>query len=113
MKAKIKINGKEITIENIKKVSAIGKFTGLMFRKNSQALMFKFSRGRQAIHSLFCYPFIAIWTLEGKVVEYQIVSPWKLSIRPKKDFDTLLEVPLNEKYKHLLEFFVDKNEKEE
>jgi len=111
MRAKIKINGREITVEDIKKVSAVGKFTGLMFRKHSPALLFKFSKGRKAIHSLFCYPFVAIWILEGKVVEYKIVDSWKFSITPEKDFDTLLEVPLNEKYIHLLDFFVDKNEK--
>ena len=110
MRAKIKINGKEIVIENIKKVSAVGKFTGLMFRKNSQALLFKFSEGRKAIHSLFCHPFVAVWILEGKVVEYKIIDSWKFSIIPEKDFDTLLEVPLNDKYKHLLDFFVDKNQ---
>jgi len=110
MRAKIKINGKEIVIENIKKVSAVGKFTGLMFRKNSQALLFKFSEGRKAIHSLFCHPFVAVWILEGKVVEYKIIDSWKFSIKPEKDFDTLLEVPLNDKYKHLLDFFVDKNQ---
>ncbi|MFH1710760.1 MAG: hypothetical protein ABH840_00445 [Nanoarchaeota archaeon] len=113
MNAKIKINGKEILIENIKKVSAVGKFTGLMFRKNSKALLFRFSKGRRAIHSLFCFPFIAIWILEGKVVGYKIVSSWKFSITPERDFDTLLEVPLNDKYKHLLEFFVDKTGEKE
>ncbi|MBU3912636.1 MAG: hypothetical protein KKB21_05200 [Nanoarchaeota archaeon] len=108
MKAKIKINGKIAEVENLKKVSWLGKFTGLMFRKNSQALMFKFARGRNAIHSLFCFPFIAVWFLDGRVVDYKIVEPWKLSLAPESEFDTLIEIPINESYKHLVDFFVDK-----
>ena len=106
MKARIKIDGKLVEIEDIKKVSGIGNITGLMFRKNSPALLFEIKN--RAIHSFFCPRFIAVWIFEGKVVEYKIVEPWKLSILPEKDFDKLIEIPINSKYQHLLEFFVDK-----
>jgi len=108
MRAKIKINNREILVEDIKRVSWLGKFTGLMFRKNSPALLFEVKN--RGIHSLFCKPFIAVWLLEGKVQEYRIIDSWKWFIAPEKEFDRLLEIPLNEKYQHLLEFFVDKPE---
>ncbi len=108
MKAKIRINDLEIVIDGLKKVSGIGKYTGLMFRKNSPALLFEFGSGRMAIHSFFCRPFIAVWISKGKVVEYKIVRGWRPFIAPKRDFDRLIEIPLNEKYSHLLEFFEDK-----
>ncbi len=113
MKAKIKIDGKQIEIEDIKKVSGLGKFSGLMFRKNSPALLFEFGRGRQAIHSLFCEPFIAVWILEGKVVEYRIIDKWLLSIAPSSEFDKLIVIPLNNKYNHLIENFAGKQEADE
>ena len=105
MKAVIKIGDKKVEIENIKKVSGFGKITGLMFKKNSQALLFEFNKGKEPIHSLFCYPFIAVWILDGKVQEFKIVNSWKFYISPKKEFDKLIEIPLNSKYSHLLEYF--------
>ncbi len=109
MKAKIRINGHEILIEDIERVSWIGKYSGLMFKKNSPALLFNFSKPcRKTIHSFFCRPFIAVWLLEGKVQEYRIINKWKFYIAPEKEFDKLLEIPLNEKYVYLKELFVDK-----
>lgn len=109
MKAKLRINGREILIEDMKRVSWLGKFIGLMFRRNSPALLFEFAKGRRGIHSFFCRPFIAVWLLNGKVQEYRIISSWKSFIVPEKEFDKLIEIPLNSKYGHLKEFFVDKN----
>lgn len=106
MRAKLKINGKEIVIEDVKKVSWLGKYSGLMFRKNSSALLFEFSNPcRKGIHSFFCNPFIAVWLDNGKIIEYKIISEWKARIIPEKDFDMLIEIPLNEKYGHLAEYF--------
>lgn len=109
MKAKIKINGKEVVVDDVKRVFWIGKYSGLMFRKNSPALLFEFSKPcRQGIHSFFCKPFIAVWFLGGKVLEYKIIDSWQGYIAPEKEFDKLLEIPLNNRYMHLLELFVDK-----
>jgi uncharacterized membrane protein (UPF0127 family) len=105
MKAKLKVNGKEIVIEGIAKADGIKKYTGLMFRKNSPALFFDFSRKKEAIHSFFCFPFIAIWLHNGKIAEYGIIKPWQARVIPDVEFDTLIEVPLNRKYIHLLQYF--------
>lgn len=110
MKAKIKINGKYVEIENIKRADGIRKYTGLMFRKNSPALLFELGKGRKAIHSFFCMPFIAVWILENKVQEYKIVDKWDFYIAPEKEFDKLIEIPLNDRYSHLIENFVVKKE---
>ncbi len=111
MKAKIKISGKEVLVEDIKRVSWLGKYFGLMFRKNSQALLFDFSKPcRRGIHSFFCNPFIAVWFLGGKVQEYKVIDSWHWYIAPEKEFDKLLEIPLTERYMRLLELFVDKLE---
>lgn len=56
---KIKIKGKEI---DVKEVKGFGKVSGLMFRKKSKPLLFKFKRPtRIPIHSFFCKPFHAVW----------------------------------------------------
>ena len=40
----------------------LGKFLGLMFKKNSQPLLFVFDKTKTlSIHSLFCKPFLAVW----------------------------------------------------
>jgi uncharacterized membrane protein (UPF0127 family) len=71
---------------------------GLMFRKKGfkTPLLFVFdSASRRAIHSFFCRKFLAVWLLNGKIIDKKIVEPWKLSVTPKEKFDTLLEIPLN------------------
>jgi len=107
MKAKINYKGKGIIID-LKKVSEIGKFTGLMFKsKDSQALLFEFKKSRQPIHSLFCPVFLAIWLIEGKIVDFQLVKPWRLSVKPEKEFDKLIEMPFNNKYSSIINVFLD------
>jgi|ETNmetMinimDraft_2_1059921.scaffolds.fasta_scaffold32482_2 uncharacterized membrane protein (UPF0127 family) len=72
----------------------ISKARGLIFQKNPKALMFIFtSKTQQSIHSFFCKPFVAIWFYKGKVVDKQHVDPWRFSVKPKKKFDRLLEIP--------------------
>jgi len=106
MKAKLFFNGKEIFIDGIKKVDEFGKISGLMFRKNSSALLFEFPTGRTEIHSFFCRRFLAIWILDGKIVEYRIVKPWRISVKPKSDFDKLIEVPITPRYDDIIKIFV-------
>lgn len=110
MKAKLKFKGKDVVIDNIKKVSSIGKLTGLMFRKNSPALLFEFgSPGNYSIHSYFCQPFLAIWLNQGKIVEYKLVAPNSI-IKPKNEFTQLIEIPFNDRYKEIFNFFFDTSE---
>jgi uncharacterized membrane protein (UPF0127 family) len=109
MKAKLAFGRKQVTIEDIKKVSSIGKYTGLMFKpKETRALLFSFGKGRKAIHSCFCKPFLAVWLLEGKIVDHQLITPFRLSITPISDYDTLIEIPFNNKYSHVVNFFIER-----
>lgn len=104
MRAKIKVKGKEIVIDNITRASGIKKYTGLMFKpQETNALLFELGRGRKAIHSLFCPNFLAVWLLEGKIQETRIIEPWKFSIKPEKEFDKLLEIPVNSNYLKVIE----------
>ena len=108
MKAKFKLNGKEIVIDNIRKVSGLGKLAGLMFKnKETDALLFSFNKpGKYSIHSYFCQPFLAIWLNNGKIVEHKLVAPNKV-IKPENEFDSLIEIPFNDRYKQVFNFFVD------
>jgi hypothetical protein len=105
MKAKLKYKGKEIEIPDVEKVSGIGKYTGLMLKKEN-ALLFEFEKGRKAIHSLFCPDFLAIWLDGSRIVDYQIITSAKLKIIPQENFNKLLEIPLNNKYSSVVEFFL-------
>ena len=70
------------------------KVRGLMFRRGSKPLLFIFKKPTtMAIHSFFCKKFLAVWILDGKVVDVKIVKPWRVGIAPKKEFDKLLEIP--------------------
>jgi len=113
MRAKIRFKDKIIEIPDIEKCSGIKKFTGLMFKsRDSNALLFEFDNPcKQAIHSFFCPDFLALWLDEsGKIVDKQVVTSNKLSIRPQEKFSKLLEVPLNNKYSPAIQFLLeDKN----
>lgn len=66
-----------------------------MFRKNPKPLFFVFKKPtQQAIHSFFCRPFKAVWMNDGEIVEEKIVKPYRFSVKPKKEFTHLAEIPL-------------------
>jgi uncharacterized membrane protein (UPF0127 family) len=80
-----------------------------MFRslKGARPLAFCFGRAtRMVIHSLFVrFWFVAIWLdSEGEVMEWRLVKPWKLTVKPKKRYWTLVEVPLSKKYAFVVDF---------
>lgn len=77
--------------------SIFSKAIGLMFKSKSLPLLFIFrNANRNSIHSFFCVPFIGIWLLDGNVVDVKLIRPWRLSVRPKREFDKLLEIPIND-----------------
>ena len=91
--------GKKISVDVIECKTFIQKGTGLMFRKDNRALLFPFRRKvNRAIHSFFCKPFIALWFNDKRIVDVQLVRPWQFSIRPKKKFNILLEIPVGNKF---------------
>jgi len=92
---------------NVKELSEFGKVTGLMFskREKARALLFKFDKfTRLSIHSLFVFfEFLAIWTDDkGEILEIKKIKPFKFSVKPKKKFKNLIEVPFNKKYESVL-----------
>jgi len=98
----------EESVEDIEKMEGLGVFSGLMFKpKEMNALLFEFKKGRRAIHSLFCRPFIAVWLLEGKIQEYRIIDSWMWSIRPDSEFDKLIEIPINNRYQEIVSLFAE------
>ncbi len=107
----IKYKNKVINVP-VHKVSSIGKFTGLMFKeKNTSNLLFDFEKNvRIAIHSVFVFfVFLAVWLDENNnVIESKLVKPFNFYICPKKSFFRLVEIPINDKNKKIIEFFVDK-----
>ena len=85
----------------------LGMIRGLMFRsKNTENLLFdNFSGG---IHSWFVFfPFLAVF-LDGKnkVVDIKVVKPFRLSIKSKKNFSKLIEIPINNSNKDTIGLLV-------
>lgn len=101
-----KLKGKKIDVEECN--SAWSKFIGLMFcrRENAKILLFAFKKYvKIPIHSFFCDEFVAVW-LDGKnkIIEIRKITPWKFSIKPKKEFAKLIEIPINERNEKLIKF---------
>jgi len=115
MKIKITYKNKKFDISDVRKVSELGKIKGLMFtpREKAQALLFQFKNPtKQPIHSFFVgFPFFAIWlNSEDKIREIQKINPWNPSIKPKKPYTKLIEIPCNSKYTSTTKF-LDDNER--
>jgi len=88
------------------------KVTGLMFsrREKAQALLFNFSKPTKIkLHSLFVFfPFVVVWLDDkNKVIDLRIVKPFKSSIISNKTFSKIIEIPLNNKYKKIIDFLVE------
>jgi len=87
-----------MNLRKAKRVRGLGIYLGLMFKtRKTQPLLFEFPKDtRIAIHSFFVFfPFKAIWMDEkGKILEQKLVKPFTFSVRPKKPFRKLLEIPL-------------------
>ncbi|HLC78208.1 MAG TPA: hypothetical protein VJH92_03730 [Candidatus Nanoarchaeia archaeon] len=70
-------------------------------RKNARALLFDFKKNsRPALTAMFVFfPFIVLW-LDDKnnVIEKRVIRPFQYSIKPKKDFVRVLEIPVNDNY---------------
>ena len=102
--------GKKIKL-SVKRVSEIGKGIGLMFssRKKAKALLFEFRNPEKtSIHSLFVFfPFIALW-LDDKnnVVDFKKVNPFSLHLSSRKPYCRLIEIPINQDYRKIVEILV-------
>ena len=82
-------------------------YFGLMFKgKNCDNLLFNRS-GKWGIHSWFVFfPFLAIWVDDkNNVQEFRIVKPFTFYVEPKREFAKLIELPINERNKKIIEVF--------
>ena len=108
MEIRIKNKGKSIFV-SVKKLSFFGRFSGLMFKTSqTENLLFDFGKNvLMPIHSFFVFfHFLAIWVdEENNLIEKRIVCPFCVSVSPKKEFNKLIEIPINEKNKKIVEFF--------
>jgi len=90
---KIQIKNRVIEADECRTI--FSKMRGLMFRKQPNPLIFIFDKPtRQSIHSFFCIPFVAVWLLNGEVVEERFVKPYSFLVRPKAKYTQLVEIPL-------------------
>ncbi|MBS3076469.1 DUF192 domain-containing protein [Candidatus Pacearchaeota archaeon] len=108
MKIPINYKNRKIKLE-AKNCNWLKKISGLMFcrRRKAEALLFEFPKNtRMAIHSWFVFfPFMAVWLDDkNEIIEKKIVNPFRFSIRPNKKYVSLVEIPLNDKYKSIWEF---------
>lgn len=109
----IKHNSKNIEIKNIKKLSELGKISGLMFHNAEKcpAMLFEFRKPtKMRIHSFFVFfKFAALWLDEkNKIIDLKIVKPFRFSVSCKKPFYKLIEIPLNENYKREIKILFKK-----
>jgi len=110
MKLIVKYKKRKISLD-VKKCSFIEMFRGLMFHRREKAralLLFDFKKpGRLKIHSCFVFfHFLAVWLDDkNQVIEIRKVKPWKFYVLPKKRFFKLVEIPLNSKYRRIIQLF--------
>ncbi|MEK6945173.1 MAG: hypothetical protein AABW63_00060 [Nanoarchaeota archaeon] len=103
---------KKISLE-VKECRGLMMGVGLTWkrRQNAHALLFDFGKDTDAaLTALFVFfPFVAIWLdKNGKVVEKRVIKPFEFSIKPKKNFVKVIEIPLNDKYKKEAKVLVGK-----
>lgn len=101
--------GKRRIRVDVRKTGFFGRARGLMFRtRNAENLLFDFGGGaRRAIHSFFVFfPFLAVW-LDGKnkVIEFRVVTPFKLRVVPSWKFRKLVEIPVSGRNREIISFF--------
>jgi len=103
---KVGFGNKKLNLE-ARELSSPEMLLGLMFKnKSCDNLLFNIG-GNWGIHSLFVFsPFLALWLDDkNKVLEWKIVRPFSLFVKPKRKFSKLVEIPLNSKNKNLLSNF--------
>jgi uncharacterized membrane protein (UPF0127 family) len=108
----LKYKNKKIYL-NVRKCNRFDEGFGLMFMggEDAEALLFDFSdRKKLNITSLFVFfPFLAIWLDDkNKIVEIRKIKPFSFNISQKKNFSKIIEIPLNRKYRKIIEKFDDK-----
>ena len=104
--------GKKIKVKDVKECKGLAMGKGLMFsrREKAKALLFEF-RNPVKFHltSLFVFfSFIAIW-LDDKnnVLEIKKIKSFIPKISSTKTYKKILEIPINETYREVVEILVE------
>jgi len=83
---------------------------GLMFRtKNTKPCLFEFNKPQRfRLTSLFVFfDFIVLWLNEhNEVTDMRKINPFTFSISTKKEFSSIVEIPINDKYRNLVRILV-------
>jgi uncharacterized membrane protein (UPF0127 family) len=71
------------------------KFSGLMFRKNSNPLLFPFKKEKNlSIHSFFCKPFKAIWIDDKRrITQEKFIYNWRPFINGRGKYLLEIQIP--------------------
>ena len=105
----IKNGGKLLKIDSFLEGGFYLKLRGLMFRSRKKAPIILFNIEKSDLHSFFVFfRFLVIWLNNGKVVVYEIVKPFSFSIKTEKKFDSILEVPISDDNRYIMDFIVGK-----
>ena len=108
VKFNFKYKGKKFNID-VKECKGINQGIGLMFRKKSKPLLFSFKKPVNiSIHSFFCVPFVAVWFNGKDIIDVKYVSPWGIGIKPLKNFDKFLEIPINDRNFNAIRLLIKK-----
>jgi len=103
-------SGNRIIDVPVREVSWWGRFFGLMFRsKKTENLLFDFGRETGvSLHSFFVFfDFLVIWLDEkNRVLDSQVVRPFRFSVNCGKRFVKIVEIPLNQENRKISDFFV-------
>jgi len=101
-KITLKHNNKKFPLI-VKDCNLFEKVLGLMIFRQKALLLFNFKKPRRLkIHSVFCNPFLTVYTDEkNNIQEIISVNSWKLLILPNNKFNKLIEIPLIKKYSSL------------
>src|SRR3989344_5667011 len=109
MRTNISFRKRKISL-NVKKLSAFGRLTGLMFRTQStENLLFSFSENTDTeFHYFFVFfPFLMLWLDEkNNVIEWRLIRLFSKIKSPKKKFRNVVEIPCNPKNEKIIKIFV-------
>lgn len=112
---KVRFRKKIIDID-VKHTGFIRRGTGLTFRtRNTSNLLFEFGKevswqGNLTSYFVF-FPFLTLWLdKKNNVIDYRVIKPFIMTIRQKKKFFRIVEMPINKKNEALLVRFIGKDE---
>ena len=107
----INYKGRKIDIR-VRKEGFFSYCIGLMFKKReAENILFEFSKdGKWAIHSFFLFfPFVVLWMdNKNRIIETKLVKPWSFHVKPRRKYRKLVEIPVNNGNRKIIEFIVGK-----